>query len=493
MRRAAFAGAMVVLAAVVGSVPASAAPVRLASTPGTIVEGPRLAGERLFYAEVGSSRRVLRLAAADGTARKLATLAVPVTSIDEEEESPGDFTSFSNFMAASADRLAYSEAYASGNARYQVGRASLSHWSGSPSGPFAEVARCSIEGLYGPVSAVVDADGPRVVSTGCGGGIVVRDYSGPEPVERTISPGEGLAAGSIAIAGRYIAFTPYPNQPSGQSPNRTEVRDWVTDTKVYEVPRTDSFDLQADGTLATSTGRTGDASCAESKLSWYSIAEPTEHVLPVRPCAPGLRIAGGRIAVTALAGGGHALALVRLDGSRTDVARLGGESMRRGGIDFDGTRVAFALANCGGGTDLFTESATGPEPADTQVACPVRILSGRTALGPTERSVPVLVDCEPRGCDGSAAIRMRVGGELTVVTTRRVKLAAATGRCPSGVSLELKLPRAAREEIRRRRTVNGHLIVTNRNLDGTLRATKRRLTLRAAKRDRNGVPRDCAA
>ncbi|HEX8742177.1 MAG TPA: hypothetical protein VF712_03495 [Thermoleophilaceae bacterium] len=481
MRRGVLMVVVFVVVGLAGTGVASAAPQRLASTLGTIVEGPRLAGENVFYGEQGSKSRSLRLAGPGGLIKVANGPAFSSSSSsgDDEEESPGDFSEFSSLIAASPQRLAYKELYASGNARYQVGTVRVTRYGGAVGGAFGQEDSCSSGDIWGPGSIGLDADGSRVAATDCSGQIKIHDYSGPAPATTTVSVGERLQASVIALAGRYVAYNSFPIGPYGSSSTVTTVHDWVADKKVYEIPQARSFDLQEDGTIATSTGDTLDADCSDGKLAWYSVAEPTEHVLPVKPCTSDVRIAGGRIAAVAGAGDELVVALMGLDGSRTNAARLGPRGVRSGTIDFDGARIAYGLGNCRGGADLMTEGASDPQPAEVALPCPVRIASSTTRLEEDERSVPVEIECE-RGCAGDAAIRMRVKGELRVVASRRIRIAPTPSvpiACAPGI--EIKLPSSARTEIRKRRRVAGHLIVTNRDLDGSSRATKRRLTLKA--------------
>jgi hypothetical protein len=298
-----------------------------------------------------------------------------------------------------------------------------------------------------------------------------------------------LAVGDLELAGRYLAYNAYPISPTGTSQTVTVVHDWVAGTKVYEIPRVNSFDLQDDGTLAVSTGQIDDLDCSDGKLAWYSIAQPTEHVLPVKPCSSEVRIVGGRIAVVAAGSGGDEpmLALVGLDGARTDVARLG-TGLRRGELDFDGARVAYALGNCLGGADILTESATAPSPRDEPIACPVGGLPRKASLGPKDTTAHVNVNC-PRGCRGRITLTAQVDGKTRNLGTRTVSIH------PQDVCLakihRVSIKSSMRSLLRRRGSLLGRVTVATSDRNGAPRVTTRGLRLRAAGRSRGNPPGDC--
>jgi hypothetical protein len=486
MRQATLVGMVVVLSALVLAAPAGADP-RVAARTGDLVLSPRLSGDRLLFGERRGSEMRLVVGAPGATRRVVGTGPVPGTSSDDEA-SPGEYSSTSSEIAASADRLAYSVSRAAGNARYQQGVSSLTHFTGAPTAALAEVDDCHNADFFSPASPTTDVDGSRVASTDCSGALVIRDYAAGGAVVARFSPGERMAAADVALAGRYVAYNPYGIGPVGTTPPTTVVHDWVANAKVYEVPRVPRFDLQDDATLAavsTSRGCSG-------KLAWFSAAEPTEHVLPVTPCVDGVRIAAGRIATVVEASDGQrALALIGLDGTRTDAARLGSEPMRVGVPDYDGARVAYGLRNCGGGADLLVESATAPEPRDEPPACPIRIRSGSAAVGPSERTVPVFLECE-MGCLASLSLRMRVDGRLRTVASRRVRIRPDQPCVSLPLPFELALKSAARREVRERRSVSARLSASAPDRAGVVRVTKRRFTLRAAARDRAVIHGDCA-
>ncbi|HEX8646489.1 MAG TPA: hypothetical protein VF715_06285 [Thermoleophilaceae bacterium] len=475
------------IVAAVMAAPASAEPTRVDRIPGDVIEGPRLAGDSVFYGEVGRHRIALRLSSSIAR-RKLTDLSPPPSPPDEEEESPGDYVEYSSNIEASADWLAYKDVVSSGNARYQQGMSRLTLLGGTLTGAFGQTEACTNSNYYGPAAAALDVDGAREASSNCDGSVVIRDRSGAS-ADTTVSAGGTLAIADLDLAGRYLAYNAYPITPFGQSQTVTVVHDWVSNTKVYEVPRAASFDVQDDGTLAVSTGQIDDLDCSDGKLAWYSVAQPTEHVLPVKPCTNEVRIAGGRIAVVAAGSDDteRMAALVGLDGARSDVARLG-TGLRRGGLDFDGERVAYALGNCLGGADLFTAPAASPVLRDEPVACPVGKLPKKDSLGPKDKRAFVNVSC-PRGCKGRIDVTAKIGGKTKRIGGLTMTIA------PEDLCLEkihrVSITSSARALLRRRGSLLGRVTVTTSDRNGAPRVTSRGFRLTAASKNRGTPPGDC--
>jgi hypothetical protein len=489
MRGRGLAGIVVVVLVGILAAPASADPTLVGRTSSAGISGPRLAGPSLFYAENGSKRIVLRLAAPGADPRKLLSLSPPPSPPDEDEESPGDFVSYSFEIAGSANRLGYKSVVFSGNARYQVGQSHLDFYEGPPAGDLARTINCGHSDIYSPAAAALDIDGPRVAATDCTGRVVVRDHSTPTPTETIVSAGDGLAIGTVKIAGRYLAYNAYPIGPTGSSPTVTVVHDWLANKKVYEVPRVSSFEIQDDATLAVSTGQVDDLDCSDGKLAWYSAAQPTEHVLPVKPCTSDVQIAKNRISAVATGEEDteRMLVLVGLDGTRTDAVRLG-TSLRRGGIDYDGERVAYALGNCFGGADLMTESATSPALETERADCPVRGLPSKVLIGPKESGAFVNLDC-PLGCRGRMAITAKINGKTRRIGKRSVNVGPENS-C-GALMHRVSIASSARSILRRRGSLLARVTVTTSDRSGAPRITTRAFRLRV--KEGLGRPRDCTA
>jgi hypothetical protein len=492
MRQGMLVGLVAVLVCGALAAPAAAAPTKVTSATNEVM-GLELAGPRLFYGELSRKGLLLTLTDPNNPKRRLYTASIPGSTSDDDT---GEYSNTRSALAASADQLAFAQAASSGNAKYQQGASSLGVLGGPPIGDLFELDSCGHSDPYGPASSSVDVDGPRIASTDCTGQIVVRDYTAPaQPTLTRVNPGQGIAAAAIAIAGRYVAYNAYGIGPTATSPTVTVVHDWMANTKLYEVPRQESFDLQADGKLASVKATPSATDCADHEAQWFSAAEPTAHVLPVRPCTTDVHIAGDRVAVVTnpqdSPSAQHLLTLVGTDGSVGYAARLGTRAMAGGDHDFDGQRVAYSVRNCAGSRDLFTESATTPQPRDEAQACPVLIRASSARLGPTVPTIPFVIECS-RGCDALATVRMRLGRKLVTVGSKRVRLTPDDPCTSSAQRYGLKLASPARREVRMRGSVKADLIVTAADRAGVERTTKRKLTIRTASRDATPSGSDCS-
>ena len=195
----------------------------------------------------------------------------------------------------------------------------------------------------------------------------------------------------------------------------------ATGTEAYRAPApgglvAEDIDVQEDGTVAL-VARGREDECDGGVLSWYSVAQPTEHRLPAKPCPNGVRIARGRAVIFAQTDedGGQELSSVDLAGETRTLVRLGEGSRRVGHpafrvpagptpfFDFDGDRLAYALRDCSSNHGLHLTDAGGVPDEVRYVGCPLRLHSRRIA-GPRRRRLSLAVRC-PRGCSGTATIR----------------------------------------------------------------------------------------
>ena len=92
----------------------------------------------------------LLIAMPGGGVRKLDTIAKPGSHSDDDDESPGEYSSYRSGIAASPERLAVAQTNSFGNARYQQGINTLVHTGGPPTGDLATLGRCSNNYIYGP-------------------------------------------------------------------------------------------------------------------------------------------------------------------------------------------------------------------------------------------------------------------------------------------------------------------------------------------------------
>jgi hypothetical protein len=159
--------------------------------------------------------------------------------------------------------------------------------------------------------------------------------------------------------------------------------------------------------------------------------------------------------------------------------------------DYDGQRVAYSIVNCAGNRDLFTESATAPQPRDEAQACPVLIRASSASLGPTERTMPIVIECS-LGCNALAIVRMHIGRKLAIVGSKRIRLTPDDPCTSDAQRYGLKLASPARREVRARGSVKADLIVTAQDRAGVERTTKRKLTIRAARHNAKPSGSDCS-
>ncbi|MDQ4048723.1 MAG: hypothetical protein M3131_04975 [Actinomycetota bacterium] len=465
--------------------PALGQPLNLGKADG-LGAGPVLAGPSLLFEEEPGGRFAVRLATAGQPTRTLASAAPPAPS--DDSESPGDFSTTRIAVAASPARAAYTNTSSSGNARYGQGTTGTAVFSGPLAGPLAQLATCSGD-LYPPFSGEVAVDADAVAHTACDGSLVIRNFAPGAPVAvRTIAQPTGFAARDVALAGRYVAYTRSRVGPVPRDLDRTVVADWVAGTESYSLPAEEDFDIDADGTIVVANF-SGGVSCATGRLFWYSTSQPVPHPVGQNPCRPGVRIAGGGIAVALDAGGGqHALSLVDLAGRRRDVAALGPPGVQRGDVDFDGSRLSYALADCSGQSDLLMVAATSTEAAKPlSTSCPVAIRSRRLELRSGRRSVRASLAC-PRGCAGTARLDRRRGRgrrarRVTIGSSRSFRIGAV--RCRTAVGIALN--RTGRRLVRARRPLRARLVITTTDRAGRSRVKRASVVLSPTRRGGSGT------
>jgi len=241
--------------------------------------------------------------------------------------------------------------------------------------------------------------------------LAIRNLASGLVVENAQPAGSRLVL--VRVAGPYVGVL--RRLSSGAS--EVAVYLAATGAQVYSAPTPtgvapEDVDVQDDGTAAL-VSRAGDDRCESGLLTWYSVAQPTEHrVEGVQPCPNGVRLAGGQAAVFTGTGDAQELraydlqtpesrSLVLLRGVDHPRFRAGGGPVPS--FDFDGTRVAYALRDCSDNEGLhLTEVAQAPD-AVSYTRCPVGLRSRRVAR-PRGRRVTLAVRC-PRGCSGAATLR----------------------------------------------------------------------------------------
>ena len=220
-------------------------------------------------------------------------------------------------------------------------------------------------------SASVALDGTLLASTGCADQPVVtlRDLAAPGVAPRMLA-----ASGTdVRIAGPYVAW---------RTPEAIVVYDRVAGFEAYRVDLIHTplpgpviaYDLQRDGKLAI--GMSDPRNSSVSHLAWTARDAPAPRVVPpLRGRLSFLRAASDRVAVqTVGAGAQFDLLLVDLGGSTRSVARI---EPAGGGIDFDGTRLAWAGRACSAPILHVRDVSEPGVTEDRTTHCPVEV-SGRT-------------------------------------------------------------------------------------------------------------------
>jgi hypothetical protein len=339
------------------------------------------------------------------------------------------------------------------------GRTGESIVAGEPGGAQAEALKCASD----IASASVAIDGTMLAETGCSDdpAVELRDLGAPGVGTQRIA----AAGGDAHIAGPYVAW---------RTPDAIVVYDRAAGAEAYRIalehtqlpgPVT-GFDLQSDGKVAIAMADPRDAS--SGAIAWASPAMPTPQLLAPSDGVPqALRIVGDRIVVRSRDGdpysGPDNLQLLDLSGAVRKVARVAAGA--GGGVDFDGTRIAWFGEQCANAV-LHIADAGAPGAADDHTThCPVQISAGRLALDHRRRTQIELTCLAPNPHRRGDACT----GRLRLSTTAGRRLAQRRFRIRTdGVrEVTVKLPRRAHP--RRVRVVvvsrtRGHASTSRRTL-----------------------------
>jgi hypothetical protein len=347
---------------------ASAASVEMLRSSGSHLYSPQLAGESVVVNSTRPDNSVDLVSASPGQPAKRAMHAGSNSSL--VAGASGD-----TILARRSDEGGATEVY-----------------SGPLSGPLTKLEGCPQNpDLAFPAAPVIDGNLTAWSAAGC-----VRDRIHMQlgAVTRTVD-----ATGYVprlAAAGRYVAWL------SNESNSvRLTVYDVQAGQTAYTLPvgGTDQLDVQADGTVALVQPDPGGnpATChgLALRLTYFTVAEPVAHTVPVSTCFNPVRIASNRIAFAQhLSGGGERLALTNLTGTQVQpVARIDAEPSTYPDFDYDGAHVAWTKVRCRDEVVLRRDAAdTSAE--DPAVTCPVRV--GRPVLR-RDGTLHVAVAC-PNGC-----------------------------------------------------------------------------------------------
>lgn len=274
---------------------------------------------------------------------------------------------------------------------------------GPPSGPVPTVDSCP--SYY---RADLSADGD-LAAWPCGSNrVTIRNGGNLTRIE--IDRSTSLAA--VAVGGRFVAWVA-ERTPDLMAPptDQLTVFDTTTGEAAYvvdDVPFTGgALQVQDDGTSAVMTNTSARAGgCpmddAVGQIRYYTAQEPRAHIVPLKPCTYGIRLAKGRIAFMDRAKPSGVLSIARLDGTVTErVARANPVELSGLPFDFDGDQIAWGRSRC---VDAVVQRrAVGDgSPTEPGVTCPVRV--GRPRVG-TDLRVPI--EC-PRGCRALAGEGMSI-------------------------------------------------------------------------------------
>ncbi|MDQ3588537.1 MAG: hypothetical protein M3350_08060 [Actinomycetota bacterium] len=406
---------------------ADARRVAVTQPSGQFAQGPTLVGDRIAWAEEGCRRGCDPMAdvypdryrvywARSGRRERLARADNLRTRFGDETstEEGVSFGTSSNRVALLRSRFDRSPG--------EVLRESTGLHLGFLGQPREPVFSCAASelGLTGADRPPLDMDDATLAydAARCGrpSRLAVRDLAS-DTTRFAAQPADSFLE-LIRTSGRYVAVL--RRLPSVET---REIAVYRSDTlaEVYRA-RTptglaaEDIDVQDDGTVAlVARGPTDE--CDEGVLSWYSVAQPTEHRLATKPCPHGVRIARGRavVFVETDEDGGQELRSAGLGGETQPLVRLGRGARRvehplfkvSAGptpfFDFDGDRIAYALRDCSGNQGLHLTGVGGQPDRVRYVGCPLRLRSTRIA-GPSRRRLSLAVRC-PRGCSGTATIR----------------------------------------------------------------------------------------
>ena len=377
-------GAVMALACLMLAAPAGAARTELVRMP---AHSPQLvAGGAVFFSPASGDQRVVR-AVAGQPAQTLVTLDSP----------PGnsEFASVEDrFRLAASDTHVAASRFVLVMAKGAVAESSFEIHAGLATGPLASVHKCVGD-------HPIDVEDNRLAHVnGCNetGGVppvLVRNLNNNGQVTQVDIPPARVT--ELDLAGFHMAMLSAP----GGNP-QIAVQQPGSGTPFYTVPADNvvDFSVQADGKLAVKEQT--QVSC---RIVWYSKAEPTPHNIDVCPEGD-IVLAGDRIALTRETDSLGSLDIIALAGGSQRVATLPLASTV--GFDFDGSRVAYAIAGCVPARDaVYVDDLTGEPTNSSSPTCAAKI-SKSNVRASSKGIVRVGVSCK-EGCQGG--FRLTRGGK----------------------------------------------------------------------------------
>ena len=393
----------------------------------------QLVGDRVLLDASARFARAPRFVAVDLASGRRTTVLAP---------RPAAGRAIHGRFAAVPGRIAFS---LSDTADRVADAPSLRITAGAPGGPFAPVDGCEGSTVRNdPDSLAVSAQAVAYGGNGCvREGITVHSFDGAPA--RHFAGADFLGA---ALAGRYVAF-----RHGWPSATGIEVADRVTGETLYALPeraaRADALDrwhLAEDGTLVVvDDGRLQDNRYCGRRITWYSPAEPFEHVLPHTACGSDSALSGGRLAFVRWAGGRRAeLVSTDLAGGGMQVLARFDEADQELSLDAEGDRVVWHEHGCAG--DSLWSARLGDAPRHARWSpCTMRI-PGHTLRVGAGGVARLRVRC-PQGC---AAVQLLIAFPDGSRAQLR-GLPSVKGRA----TLDVPLPRAVALRVRDGKEVTG--------------------------------------
>lgn len=324
------------------------------------------------------------------------------------------------------------------------------------------------------------ADERLLFVDGCGSAtrsIVLLDRRTSERRTVAVLADQMTAIGDVALTGDFAAYSLYGRDGADEVVVVRLAGGTTHRVLTAPAPAPSRFDLDAVGRLAvvaSKPGRSGPSCADDYELSWYSAAEPFAHKLPAEACPGPIAWAGERIAYAGDPTVNASRSQLRTVGLGSD-EQLAVDAGRVGlySFDADERHLAYGLAACDGGIDLFALPLTERAPR-LPASCPTRLAS--RAVQVRGRRALVKLAC-PRGCSGTIRIFRR---------GRKVSRDPYFEQAGPRVGHSVRIPTRIQRLVAARGRIAAHVRIrsTNRTLLREITDVTRRVTLvRAAPRE----------
>jgi hypothetical protein len=446
MRHVKIAAAVVAVAVAVVTAPAQAAQQEIARMPAS---EPRFAGDSIvFLSSDGGTQRLMQVRPGSSPA--------PIEGFSAP-------SSQRPYVRASSGALAVVP---------EIGSAGASLYTGPSAGPLSPLFECNGESAFRqsstPGTPPFDVDGDRLayLAHPCPEGpgkteVIVRDLGSPgAPVVERFTPEKEFAWG-LDLAGGLLALY---GMRDGLDTAGVGVYDLDGNQRGFG-SSANFFSLQPDGKVASAYIYQFQG----CNLSWNA-PDGSSGSVP-GACARGqMAMAGDRIAYRAREqeSSPETLEVATLDGTRTvrATAAVGGLLSE---VDFDGTRLVYAVAACTVGNSLIVDDLQGPS-VKYESRCPVRI-TGKPVPATGSGLVQVRLACSA-GCQGVLDLRR---GKRSVVKRTGTAVQEEAGR----VLVPLRLTASVRRELRRQGSLSASALFRVRTRNGGVFEERRAVRLLA--------------